>query len=511
MTSSKNKRIIKNTLFLYIRMFIVLIISLYTSRIILNTLGIKDYGIYSTIAGFVSMFAFINATLSASMQRFYNYEGTQTGLEGYKKVYTCGLVIHLIIGVILFVLLETFGLWYVNNIMVIPSDRLYAANIVFQFSTLSLLFLIFQIPYVGAILATEKMNYYSIVSIIDIICRLICVLLLSHISHDKLIIYSVLLFIITVFNFLLYVIYAKKYILHFKFYWKFDMEFFNKILFFSGWNLLGTFSFLLKGQGINILLNLYFGPLINAARGIAYQINSAVTNFTNNITMAYRPQIVNSYSENNMERVKSLFFSESKICFALITVLIIPIIHEIEYILKIWLGTVPEYTNIFSILILIDSLICTLNTPCSQVISATGQIKKFQIASSVVNICLMPASWICLEKGLDASSVFIATICFSILNQIICLIILKNYFKFEYSHYIKEIILPCFKFCFFLIAITIPIKYIFPDSLLRLLLVVFTTVILGCISAYYIILNEEEKKNISKIIKNKIKWLKYQS
>lgn len=290
--SLSNKRIAKNTLFLYLRMFLVLIVSLYTSRVVLNVLGVSDYGVYNVVAGFVTLFGFLNATLSSSMQRFYNFEGGKRGNIGLADVYSIGFWIHIILAIIVFITLESFGIWYINNVMVIDINRLEAANYLFHYTTISLLFLIIQIPYLSIILSKEKMDFYAKVSIIDIVLRLLTVLALPHVPCDKLRMYGIFMSIISVVDFLVYYIYVKKNFSFLKLRRVQNKSIFKNLLSFSGWNLIGTFAFVLKGQGLNLLLNVFFDTTINAARGIAFQINNAIGGFTNNASMADRKSVV---------------------------------------------------------------------------------------------------------------------------------------------------------------------------------------------------------------------------
>lgn len=216
------------------------------------------------------------------------------------------------------------------------------------------------------------------------------------------------------------------------------------MLSFSGWNLIGTFAFLLKGQGLNMVLNVYFGPIVNAARGVAYQVNGAINGFSANIATAFRPQIVNTYAQGDNDKTKYLMFMESRVCYALMCLLTIPIILELDVLLPLWLGdAIPANTKIFAILVLIDSLVCTLNTPCSQVAFAVGRINKYQIATSLVNLGLIPVSWLFLYLGYDAVSVFVITIIFSVANQLVCLIQLKYIFPYKLRDYLKTVIVPC--------------------------------------------------------------------
>ena len=494
--SDNNKRIAKNTAFLYIRMLFVLFVALYTSRVVLNTLGVEDFGVYNVVAGFVTLFGFFNATLSSSMQRFYNYEGINDQVNGYYRVYSTGLIIHLALYVIIFILLETFGLWYVNSVMVVPDDRLFAANIVYQ-STVVL-----QIPYMGAIMAKERMDYYAVVSMLDVIMKLIAVIILPYLPFDKLIIYSLITLIISIFDFVCYYIYAKRKILIKKNGWNIDKQLFNSMLSFSGWNLIGTFAFLLKGQGLNMVLNVYFGPIINAARGVAYQVNGAINGFSTNIATAFRPQIVNTYAQGDNDKTKYLMFMESRVCYALMCLLTIPIMLELDVLLPLWLGdAIPANTKIFAILVLIDSLVCTLNTPCSQVAFAVGRINKYQIATSLVNLGLIPVSWLFLYLGYDAVSVFVITIIFSVVNQLVCLIQLKYIFPYKLRDYLKTVIVPCCVMTVVLPIIPFFVHNVMSFSILRFLLVLVTDVIGGIILMYFVVLSGKERLKTVQYVK----------
>ena len=502
--NDNNKRIAKNTAFLYIRMLFVLFVSLYTSRVVLNTLGVEDFGVYNVVAGFVTLFGFFNATLSSSMQRFYNYEGINDPVNGYHRVYSTGLIIHLALYIIIFLLLETFGVWYVNSVMVVPDDRLFAANIVYQSTVVSMLFVILQIPYMGAIMAKERMDYYAVVSMLDVIMKLIAIIILPYLPFDKLIVYSLITLAISIFDFICYYIYAKQKILIKKNTWNIDKELFHSMLSFSGWNLIGTFAFLLKGQGLNMVLNVYFGPIVNAARGVAYQVNGAINGFSANIATAFRPQIVNTYAQGDNDKTKYLMFMESRVCYALMCLLTIPIILELDVLLPLWLGdAVPADTKIFAILVLIDSLVCTLNTPCSQVAFAVGRINKYQIATSLVNLGLIPVSWFFLYLGYHAVSVFVITIIFSVVNQLVCLIQLKYIFPYKLSDYLKTVIIPCCIMTFVLPIIPFLIHNVMSFSIFRFLLVLITDVIGGIILMYFVVLSETERLKIVQYVKER--------
>ena len=463
-----------------------------------------DYGVYNTIAGFVTMFAFLNSTLSASVQRFYNYEGVKNNEEGYRNVYSVAIIVHFVVILAILLILETIGVWYVNNMMVIPGDRLPSANVIFQTSIVSLCLLVLSIPYSGAVLAAEKMDFYAIVSILDTFLKLLCVLSLPYLPYDKLSTYGMLLMVISVINFLIYFVYAKKHILKFRLHLRYDKILLKQMLSFSTWNVVGTFAFMLKGQALNLLLNLFFGPLINAARGIAFQIGNAISAFSNNITVAFKPQMVISYSLDDNDRVNFLFSVQSKICFALIAILIIPVIFNINYILHIWLGSdIPKYSACFSIFVLIDALASSLNAPCTQVVSATGNIKGYQIASSCVNLFLLPACWFFLYLGFSPISTFIITILFTFINQVVCVWQMSKVFDINVLKYLTSIILPCLIFIFICAIIGFVLYLVIENSLARLCIITSVNLLIGVLLTYFVLLDKFEQKQIINLIKHR--------
>ena len=487
-------------------MFFVLIVSLYTSRVVLSTLGVVDYGIYNVVSGFVSLFAFLNATLSASVQRFYNYEGTLNGFEGFRSVYVTSLIIHLGLSLVIFILLESVGLWYVNSVMVLPSERLFAANVVFQTSVISLLIVFLQIPYLGAVMAKQCMNFYAIVSIIDILLKFIIVLLLPYIPYDKLLVYAFLSLFISVLNFTLYYCYSRFKFKEISFKLEFNKPLFKQIIGFTGWNVIGTFAFMLKGQGVNMLLNVFFGPIINAARGIAYQVSGAISGFSSNIAIAFRPQIVNTFAESEYDKVRNLILTESRVCFMLIATLVIPVIIDIDYILHLWLGdNLPNLTSTFIILVLIDTLICTLNTPCTQIVHATGQIRKYQIASTIVNILLLPTSWIFLKLGFNSIFVFILVIIFSVINQLVCILIANRIFPIGLNKYFIEVLVPCALYITILPIAPLIIFNNLEMTFFRLLCVGISTLLMALPLSYWLALTDSQRNVVSKFIISRIR------
>ena len=500
--SDKNKKIAKNTLFLYIRMILVLLVSLYTTRVILNALGVVDYGINNVVAGFVSMFAFLNTSMSNGIQRYYNFKLVKEVGESITKVYNTALLIQVLISVIIILLLETIGLWYLNCKMVIPADRFGTAQWLYQFSALSLVLVIFQIPYSAAIMAHERMDYYAYVSIIEVALKLSVALSLPHFFTDRLFVYGCLNLCISFVIFLLYYLYSKYQFKTLRLQLGIHKDLFKDMLSFSGWNIFGTFAYMLKNQGLNVLLNAFFGPVVNAARGVSMMIGSAIQGFQSNIVISFRPQTVQSYAEGDFCRVKSLMFSLSKISFFMLYMLSMPVIIELPYILNFWLGNVvPDYTISFTVLILIIMVISSLNTPLSQVVHATGMMKSYQIGTSVVIFSILPVAWIVLKFGGTPSTVYIVSLIMTIINQVACMILLNKIFPYQYSEYLKEVIMPCVIVLVLAPIMPLCFHFLLTSSFMRLVVVLFLGICSTGIISYFMAMNDSEKTLVKSIIK----------
>ena len=489
-----NKLIAKNTLFLYIRMGVVMLITLYTSRVLLHELGVEDYGILNVVAGFVSMFSFLNTSFVATIQRYYNYELGKNGEEGVYRVYSTSLYIQFIMAIIVVALAETVGLWYVSNKLVIHPDRLNAAIVLFHCSVVSMFLVILQAPFSSVIMAYEKMDYYAIVGVIEVVLKLVIVLLLGLISADKLSMYAILLLSVTITVFSLYFVYARKKILVKKTKLIFEPGLFKSMISFTGWSVLGAFAQVARNQGLNIILNLFFGPVVNAARGVSFQIKGALSSFIANISTSVRPQLVSSYASGNKNRSYSLMVSISKINFYMLLVVSIPIILEMDFILKLWLGNViPEYTNIFSRIILIIALADVLNGPVSMILYASGKIGFYNIATSIVGLLILPLSYLVLSLDYPPHSVYMLSLGISVMVQIVSIWIMRYKIGISVSDYMKHVLLPIFKVV--ICSIPIPILfslYISPD-VLRFVIVFFFSFISVSLFAYLFGLTKPEK------------------
>lgn len=475
-------------------MLFVLLITLYTTRVVLNALGVEDYGTYNVVCGFVSLFGFLNTSLSQGIQRFFNYELGRGGNDAVLKVFNTAFIIQLGLIVLLFIILESVGYYWFAYELVLPKGRQDVAWIIFQFSIVSMLINILSTPYAAMIMSYERMNYYALVSVLDAIIKLLVALSLPYISFDKLLYYGILLLVTSVLNFFMYSIYCQRHFTFLKINFHFDRTLFRSMFSFSGWNLLGSLASMVKTHGSNLLLNSFFGVVVNAASGIAAQVSSAIQQFSLNIVIAFKPQLVTSYSQNNTARVQKMMFVMSKVGFLLVFTLAVPVILEIDYILALWLGdTVPKYAATFSQLTIIAMVIGIFNAPVTQVIHATGRMKLYQIVTSMVMCSILPISWFFFKMGYDASSVYWITIFITALNQCFSLGILYSVFNFDYKVYFREVVLPCLLISLFVPVLPWFICQLLPSSFLRLIIICISTGVSNLLLGYYILLNKSEK------------------
>lgn len=486
-------------------MILVLLVSLVTTRVVLRALGVIDYGIYNVVAGFVSMFAFLNTSMSNGIQRFYNFTLGKKTEGNITNVYNTAIQIQAVLAICILLLLETIGLWYMYNEMQIPTDRFNTALWVFQFSVISIVLLIMQAPYASAIMAYEKMDYYAYVGIYDVSIKLLIAYLLTISDGDRLWLYGLLHAVSSMTTFLMYYIYAKIKFKELKFKLTISKELFRPMLSFSGWNIFGSFAYMLKGQGLNLLLNSFFGPVVNSARGISNMIMSALQGFQANVVIAFRPQIVKSYATEDYKRVTTLFYSLSKISFIMLSTLSIPVIVEIDCILSLWLGdTVPDYTKSFTILILLNMIVSSLNSPLSQIVHATGKMKTYQICTSIIVCSIIPISWVFLKLGFNPNSVYYTSLAITIINQIVCNIIVKKIFPYSLTEYVKSVIIPCTIFILLSVVLSYSVTLIMNESILRMIITTVVSVLASVLIAYLVVLNKSEKILIKKITRKKI-------
>lgn len=489
-----NKRIARNTIFLYIRMAFVMLVSLYISRVILAVLGVEEYGVYNVVAGFVSMFAFLNTSLSSCIQRFYNFENGRVGKDGFHNVYVTSFFIQALLSILVLVLVETVGLWYLNHKLVVPDGRLDAARILFQTSVGSMIVVIMQVPYSAAIMAKERMDYYAIVGIIDVLLKLSIVVVLKYISYDRLTFYGFLLLGVSIVDFLLFFVYAKLkddtiYLELF-----FDKKLFSQMLSFSGWSMLGAFAQVIRNQGLNMVLNLFFGPVVNAARGLSYQVKTALSSFMASVPTSARPQMVESFAIGDVQRSKQILFSISKICFFLIYLLALPLAYEMEYVLHLWLGNnIPEHTIPFSQIILLITIIETYNWPVSMIIYASGRIGWYNVVTSFLGILTIPVSYYALKGSAEPEVAYWISLLISVAVQTASIICMKVVVGVTIREYFIKVLLP--SICVVLVTFFIPyiIHTLFAEGTTRFILTVISSMIGISLASIILGLNQKER------------------
>ncbi|WP_455614564.1 lipopolysaccharide biosynthesis protein [Bacteroides congonensis] len=462
--SGSNSRIAKNTIFLYFRMILLMAVSLYTSRIVLSTLGIDDYGIYNVVGGFIGMLAFLNGAMSGCTQRFITIALGKSDEDELKKVFSTCVITHGMIALLVFVLAETIGLWFVMEKLVIPEGRMTAAMVVYQCSIVSSMMMIMSFPYNADIIAHERMSAFAYISIFEAFANLGAVFILRIGNIDKLILYAILLMIVKVLVILVYRGYCKRHFTESVFRWLLDKNLLREMLSFTGWNLWGGVAGTLMGQGINILLNLFFGPAINAARGVAVQVQSAVQLFATNFQTALNPQIMKTYAAGELNHMHQLLFRSVKFTFMLLLCLILPITMEINYILQLWLKEVPEYTNVFVCIMLGISMVDAMSNPFMTASAATGRVKVYQSVIGGILLSIVPIAYITLKLGGQPYMVLIVHLCVTLIAFVVRLFIIRNMISLSVYKYVREAIIPCLYVAIPSVGLAMIFKIIFPHN-----------------------------------------------
>ena len=444
-SSVNNKRIAKNTLLLYFRMLLIMAVTLYTSRVVLDKLGITDYGIYNVVGGVVGMLGFLTSAMGNAVQRYLSFEIGRGNKERVNHIFNVSLLAHGVIAVFVLVVMEIAGVWYLNTYMNIPSERLDAANWVLQCSILTTMFTIVQVPYNAIIIAKEQMGIYAYISILEVMLKLAVVYMLGIGDYDKLKLYSVLIMIVTIGILMIYRIYCIKKYDEAKFRFVKDTKTLKEMTSFAGWNLLGELSWVFTGQGVNIILNLFFGPAVNAARGLADQVNGAVSRFVSNFQTAVNPQIVKSYAADQLDDMKKLLYRGIRFSYYLLLVLSMPLILNMDFILHIWLKDVPEYTTEFCQLVLLCGMVSSVSNLLSQVARAYGKIRKYQIWVSACLFLNFPISYFVLKLGASPLATMIINICIQASLVFVRLYLTKNMIGLSIIDFTKKVLFPIIK------------------------------------------------------------------
>lgn len=492
-TSSANKRIAKNTLVLYVRMLFTMGISLFTSRVILQTLGVEDYGISSVVGGVISMFTFINAAMVSSTQRYLNFELVRGDANQLRSVFSTSLQIHALIALAIIVLSETVGLWFLNEKLVIPEARMTAAMWVYQCSILSCAVSIMSTPYNAVIVAHEKMSAFAYISILDVSLKLLVVYLLVVLPFDKLIILAILNLLVQLFIRYIYTLYCHRHFPESYFQFWFNKTLFKEMFGFAGWSFWGNLAAILYTQGLNMMLNIFFGPIVNAARGIAVQVQSAVQQFVGGFQTALNPQITKNYASNNLPQMHSLMFRSARFSFLLLFFLSLPVLMETNFILTLWLKTVPDDAVIFTQIMICISLIYTTANPCIIANQATGKVKIYQMVVGGILLLILPISYVVLKLGAPAYSVFIVHFCIESLAQFSRMYMLRKLIHLPLWQYMKNIYIPIVSTVAIAIILPLVVRMQFAEGWLRFLAVGFTCVLSVGASSYLIGFTKQER------------------
>ena len=426
-------------MFLYFRMMLIMGVALFTSRIVLKNLGIEDFGIYNVVGGIVTMFTFLNGSLGSATSRYITFELGKKNYERLNQVFNVAFLIHVAIGIIVIVLAETVGLWFFYEKMSIPADRIDAAQWVYQISILTCFFSLTQVPYNAAIIAHENMKVYAWVGIVEVICKLVIVYLLVLSPFDKLVFYAAMLCLLQVGIMMFYRFYCLRNYEESRIRLYREKGLYREMFGYAGSDLIGNISVLAQGQGLNLLLNVFFGPVVNAARGVAYQVQGAVTQFSNNFMTAVKPQIIKSYAEGDTGGMLTLVKNSSCFSFYLMWMISFPIMLEADYILSLWLGKYPDHTVTFLILVLVLCLIQTLKTPRTTVFHATGHLKLVNLVVGGILCAAFPLAYLFLKMGMSPESVFWAANISMALSEVASVLILKRYIDYSVTSYLMSV------------------------------------------------------------------------
>ena len=507
MPQDNNKRIAKNTLMLYIRMLFGMIVAFYTSRVILSVLGVVDFGINNVVSGVAVMFSFLNSSLSGATSRFLTFELGKNNINKLKQTFSAAFTIHVILALIIFVLCETIGLWLLEYKLVIPEERMFAARILYQLSIVSTLLNITQVPFGASIIAHEKMNIYAYLGIIDILLKLVIVYLIQISPFDKLVSYGIMFFFVSVLMLFVYRMYSIRHFEECSMKMSLNKSLTIPMLKFSGWDLYGNLSVMLRGQGVNVLQNMFWGPAINAATGVANQILNAILGFSNNFLTAVRPQIVKMYAQGNISEMQKLVERSSKFSFFLLFFISFPCFIEIPFVLDVWLEEVPEFTVEFARWSLVFNWIVTMFLPLMYVIHATGRVKRISIINGSLYILVIPITYVAYNlNAVSPTFPFIVNALFVIIGSGISNLYTVHLYipSFKAKHYIYSSVLRGVIAGLSGAILPLLVHIYYGQNWIGFFMTCIASVINMALAIYFIGLDLDERKKIVNIIKNKI-------
>ena len=498
---------------LYLRQILVLVVSLFTVRVVLNVLGVQDYGIYTVIGGVIYLFSFLGGSMASATQRFFSFALGQNDFERLKKTFTVNLTIYLAIAVIALVLLETVGLWFLNNYLKLPFDRIETAHWIYHFSILTFVATIVTTPLTSIIIAHEDMHIYAYMSILETILKLSVVFLLVYVEFDKLKLYSILLFGVALINLTSYILVCVRRYQECQFrryYW--DRGIFREVLGFTGWTLFGQITNIGRNEAITILVNQYFNPVVVAARGIAVNITSQINLFSNNFNTGLYPPLIKSYAAGNKQEMFGLIFNGCRVTFFLMWVIVLPFYLEMEMILTIWLKEPPVYSVLFTRLSLVESLILSVSLPITTAARAPGRMKAYELTLGMLQVMIFVASWVTFKNGGEVASVFYVAIVVNLIMFVTRLILVRSLIDLPLRLFCIKVLLPVLLVSIVSGSLSFLIKWMLPVGFLYSCIIISSSVIVASASMYFIGLNKEMREKIKGIVESQIlKLLKSKS
>lgn len=485
-------------------MILVMGITLFTSRIILDALGEEDYGIYNVVGGVVAMFGFFSSTLASSSQRYFSFYIGQGNREELSKVFRLNMSVFLLLALVILLIAETVGLWFINVKLNIDESRMFAMNCVYQCSLLSFFCSIILVPYNALIISYEKMSAFAYISIVEVMLKLILAIVLTYLLYDKLIMYAVMMLICQIVITSYYYIYCRRCIAESKYSFYWEKERFKEILSYSGWHLIGALSVIVKSQGVNILINTFYSPIVNAGRAIAFQVTTATDSLSHNFFIAAKPQIYKYYAQGNYTELHKLILRSSKVCFLLILVIAVPLLINTEAILSLWLRDVPAYAVFFTQLALINAVIDSVNGPAIASALATADIKKFEIITGTLMILNLPVSYLVLKMGAIPEMTIMVSIVLSLITVYIRAYILQELIHLPAVDYIYKTFLPLLLVATVSGGLSYIISFFFLEGIFGIIITSIISIGIVLILFYISCLSRHEKRLILNYMLDKI-------
>ena len=503
-TSANNKRIAKNTLLLYFRMLFMMAVSLYTSRVVLNAVGVEDFGIYNVVGGVVAMFSMLSGSLSSAITRFITYELGIGNKENLKKIFSSAVTIQIGLAILIILLAEAVGVWFLNVKMNIPESRMAAANWVFQFSILTFSINLISVPYNASIIAHERMSAFAYISILEAIGKLTIAYLIIVSPMDRLVFYAILMCAVALIVRFAYGVYCKRHFEECTYRFIFDKDLLKRMFGFAGWNFIGATSAVLRDQGGNVVINLFCGPTANAARGIAFQVNTAISGFVTNFMTALNPQITKSYAAGDRKYMMTLIFQGARLSFYMLLLLSLPVLINTHYILGLWLKIVPDHAVLFVQLVLVFAMSESVSHPLITAMLATGKIRNYQLVVGGLQMMNLPISYILLRMGMFPETVIVVAIVISQCCLAARLVMLRGMIGLSVRKYMKKVYMNVFVVTVIASVFPVLLASKMEESFLNFLLLCLIAVVCTGITIYYIGCNELERQ----FIRNKLHTIK---